>query len=41
MLGSHNISLECTDIYGNRLINPGEGLLFIKDNGKYENYSYI
>lgn len=41
MLGSHNISLECTDIYGNRLINPGEGLLFVKDNGKYENYSYI
>jgi len=32
MLGSHDIELECTDIYGNRLVNKGEGLLFVNIN---------
>lgn len=43
MLGSHDIQLECTDIYGNRLVNKGEGLLFVNhnENGMYDNYSYI
>ena len=43
MLGSHDIELTCTDIYGNRLVNSGEGLLFVKENqnGEYQNYSYI
>lgn len=43
MLGSHDIELTCTDIYGNRLVNLGEGLLFVKENqnGEYQNYSYI
>lgn len=44
MLGSHNIELTCTDIYGNRLVNKGEGLLYIKPNtetDKYTNYGYI
>lgn len=43
MLGSHDIELTCTDIYGNRLINKGEGLLFVNENetGEYKNYSYI
>lgn len=43
MLGSHNIELTCTDIYGNRLVNKGEGLLYVKENPnkEYRNYSYI
>ena len=43
MLGSHNIQLTCTDIYGNRLVNEGEGLLFVKESetDEYKNYSYI
>lgn len=31
MLGSHDIELTCTDIYGNRLVNKGEGILYIKN----------
>ena len=43
MLGSHNIQLICTDIYGNRLVNDGEGLLYVKESktDEYKNYSYI
>lgn len=29
MFGSHDIQLTCIDIYGNRLVNPGEGQLFV------------
>lgn len=44
MLGSHDIELSCTDIYGNRLVNKGEGILYIKENkenSKYYNYGYV
>lgn len=43
MLGSHNIQLECTDIFGNRLTNKGEGLIYVKENpnGEFKNYSYV
>lgn len=44
MLGSHDIELTCTDIYGNRLTNAGEGMLYVKENKnktEYYNYSYI
>jgi len=44
MLGSHDIELTCTDIYGNRLINKGEGMLYIKQNTEteeYYNYGYV
>ena len=44
MLGSHDIELTCTDIYGNRLTNTGEGMLYVKENEnktEYYNYSYI
>lgn len=44
MLGSHDIELTCTDIYGNRLTNTGEGMLYVKENKnktEYYNYSYI
>ena len=32
MLGSHDIELTCTDIYGNRLTNAGQGMLYVKEN---------
>ena len=44
MLGSHDIELTCTDIYGNRLVNKGEGILYIKENkenSEYYNYGYV
>lgn len=43
MLGSHDVQLTCTDIYGNRLVNNGEGLLYVKENKdkSYFNYSYV
>ena len=44
MLGSHDIELTCTDIYGNRLVNKGEGILYIKENKEnceYYNYGYV
>lgn len=44
MLGSHDIELTCTDIYGNRLVNKGEGMLYIKQNketNEYYNYGYV
>lgn len=43
MLGSHDIELTCTDIYGNRLTNIGEGMLYVKENKnntEYYNYGY-
>ena len=35
-LGSHDIELKCVDIYGNRLINKGEGLLYVNENKDYK-----
>ena len=31
LLGPQDIQLECIDKYGNRVINPGEGLIYIKN----------
>lgn len=30
ILNSHNIEMESTDRYGNQIITPGEGLIFVK-----------
>lgn len=39
-LGSQDIELECIDIYGNRVVNSGSGLLYINENETYVN-TYI
>lgn len=45
MQGSHDIELTCTDIYGNRLVNSGEGMLYVKSNIEtdkyYDNFGYV
>lgn len=36
MLGAHDIELTCIDRYGNKLINPGSGMLYVTKNDSYK-----
>lgn len=35
ILGAHDIELTCIDKYGNKLVNPGSGKLYVKENESY------
>ena len=40
LLGSQDIELECVDIYGNRVINDGSGVLYVNKNNNYTTPDY-
>ena len=40
LLGSQDIELQCVDIYGNRVINDGSGMLYVNKNNNYTTPDY-
>ena len=40
LLGSQDIELQCVDIYGNRVINEGSGVLYVNKNNNYTEPDY-